>query len=133
MKTYVFNAHNVCTNPDRTVDWSNKACRFVIETAQSPNGRWNSGIDCTVHHSSRGFGVLLCRNMSSGYPSQRHATAAAIEECLKFAREELRELSTRPDDHEGNSPPNVTIIPYIRTAISQLDTYLECFTPNQLF
>lgn len=40
-----FNIHDVCLTPNVPVQLFNTHCRVKVRTAQSPNGRWDYGLD----------------------------------------------------------------------------------------
>lgn len=51
-----FNIHDVCLTPNRPVRLFNAHCIVEVKTAQSPNGRWDYGLDVNLHNSGHYVG-----------------------------------------------------------------------------
>lgn len=52
-----FNIHDVCLTPNRPVRLFNTHCVVEVKTAQSPNGRWDYGLDVNLHNSGHYVGA----------------------------------------------------------------------------
>lgn len=73
-----FNIFDVCLTPNIPVDIRNKSCALEIETAQSPNGRWDYGIDLALHTEGSSHGARFIDNLSEGFPTEKEAIFDAL-------------------------------------------------------
>lgn len=76
-----FNIHDVCLTPNRPVRLFNTHCVVEVKTAQSPNGRWDYGLDVNLHNSGHHVGVGFVDDVQKGYPTEAAAPdlLAALE------------------------------------------------------
>lgn len=76
-----FNIHDVCLTPNRPVRLFNTHCVVEVKTAQSPNGRWDYGLDVNLHNSGHYVGAGFVDDVQKGYPTEAAAPdlLAALE------------------------------------------------------
>lgn len=129
-----FNVCDICITPRKAVDWQNKACHYVITTAQSPCGFWDFGLSCSVHNSGYGHGARFCKDETQGYPTEREAIYAALKRCKERTETEMKAAQTPDwDDEECTGMmKNSAAYPYLKAGLKQLEYYLELFNPAQL-
>lgn len=124
-----FNIHDVCLTPNVPVRLFNTYCRVNVETAQSPNGRWDYGLDVNLHNSGHGVGAGFVDDAKNGYPTEAAAILAALLDARKSAERELANCSGRsrsnPDNDEDEDEDGFikdsSLAPYIRNIIKQID------------
>lgn len=128
-----YNINDVCLNPRKPVEWSNKHCRIVITTSKSPNG-WDYGYDFKFHDSYGCGGAMFVDKDFEGYTSEK----AAITGCLKFMKKNLgnilkymKEVGDGYGD-DGDYEEYSTIIPYLERGMVQIDALIDRFDPRQL-
>lgn len=80
---FAYNICDVCLTPNIAVNIKQGKNKLIIKTAQSPNGRWDYGIDCDIGTSSYGTPVSFVDNKKEGYETE----TLAITEALVFARD----------------------------------------------
>ena len=61
-----FNIHDVCLTPNRPVRLFNTHCVVEVKTAQSPNGRWDYGLDVNLHNSGHYVGAGFVDDVQKG-------------------------------------------------------------------
>lgn len=78
-KTFEFNVHGVCLNPEVPIMESERGWGFKVQVAQSPNGRWSAS-----HHyfcsDASGGALPVFLNRNEGYKTK----AEAINEELMY-------------------------------------------------
>lgn len=90
-----FNIHDVCLTPNRPVRLFNTHCVVEVKTAQSPNGRWDYGLDVNLHNSGHYVGAGFVDDVQKGYPTEAAAILAALLDARKSAERELADCSGR--------------------------------------
>lgn len=133
-----FNIHDVCLTPNVPVQLFNSYCRVNVRTAQSPNGRWDYGLDVNLHNASSLHGAAFVDKSGNGYETEVAAILAALLDARKSAEHELKNCSGRsrsnPDneDDEDGLIKESTLAPYIRNIIKQIDDKRRELTFKQL-
>lgn len=129
-----FNICDVCLTPHVKVKWQGKHInKFEIETAQSPNGRWEYGYDYLF---STGGGIHAARFIaddSEGYPSEKEAVYAALQ-CLEHKAKDA--ISRMPDcEYDDETDTLINCAPRaanIRAALKEIGRFKEIYDPRQL-
>lgn len=128
-----WNIFDVCMNPNINVKWCAGSYRFEIETAQSPNGRWDNGYSCMFHTSGMSHGVSFVSRPNDGYPSEKDAIYDALCEIEKRCLREIEEAKGRIEYNDAGEPVNTSsIIPKLNKALDQIRKYKEAYDPVQL-
>lgn len=113
-----FNIHDVCLTPNRPVRLFNTHCVVEVKTAQSPNGRWDYGLDVNLHNSGHYVGAGFVDDVQKGYPTEAAAILAALLDARKSAERELADCSGRSrsnsdnEDDEGGFIKDSTLAQY---------------------
>lgn len=132
-----FNIHDVCLTPNRPVRLFNAHCRVGVETAQSPNGRWDYGLNVNLHNASHLHGATFVDKAGNGYETEAAAILAALLNARKSAERELANCSGRsrsnPDNEDDDGfIKDSTLAPYIRNIIKQIDDQRRATAFKQL-
>lgn len=133
-----FNIHDVCLTPNVPVRLLNTYCHVSVKTAQSPNGRWNYGLDVNLHNSSHLHGATFVDKVENGYETETDAILAALLDARESADYELANCSGRsrsnPDDEdeEDGFVKDSTLAPHIRNIIKQIDDQRRATAFKQL-
>ena len=129
-----FNICDVCLTPHIKVKWQGKAHnRFMIETAQSPNGRWSFGIGCIFATQGIGYAARYIADENKGYPTEKEAVYIAL---LELERKAKVCISVMPDceyDEETETVISCTSkVANIKVALKEIEKYKEIYNPKQL-
>ena len=132
-----FNIHDVCLTPNIPVRLFNAHCRVDVKTAQSPNGRWDYGLDVNLHNSGHHVGAGFVDDAQKGYPTEAAAILAALLDARKSAEHELKNCSGRSrqdteDDEDSERVKDSTLAPYVRNIIKQIDDQRRATAFKQL-
>ena len=133
-----FNIHDVCLTPNRPVRLFNTHCVVEVKTAQSPNGRWDYGLDVNLHNSGHHVGVGFVDDVQKGYPTEAAEILAALLDARKSAERELANCSGRSqsnldnEDDEDGFIKDSTLARYIRNIIKQIDDQRRATAFKQL-
>lgn len=132
-----FNIHDVCLTPNVPVQLFNNYCRVNVRTAQSPNGRWDYGLDINLHNSGHHVGAGFVDDAQKGYPTEATAILAALLDARKSAEHELANCPERArqdteDDEDGEHVKDSALASYIRNIIRQIDDQRRATTFKQL-
>lgn len=133
-----FNIHDVCLTPNVPVQLFNSYCHVNVRTAQSPNGRWDYGLDVNLHTYGHHCGAGYIGESQQGYPTETAAILAALLDARKSAEHELKDCSSRsrsnPDNEEDEDGliKDSTLAPYIRNIIKQIDDQRRATAFKQL-
>lgn len=132
-----FNIHDVCLTPNVPVQLFNTHCRVNVRTAQSPNGRWDYGLDVNLHTSGHYCGAGFIGESDKGYPTETAAILAALLDVRESAEHELANCTihtrqTAEDDDDGECIKDSTLAPYVRNIIKQIDDKRSELTFKQL-
>lgn len=135
---FSFNIFDVCLTPKTAIDWENKLCRIMIETAQSANGRWSYGLIANFYQSSSLHGASYIDERTKGYSTEKECIYDALLFTESYGNKVLSECmgsndSDYPDDEESNKlPKNNAIISQVRNTLKQLQVFKDIFNPRQL-
>lgn len=131
-----FNIHDVCLTPNVPVQLFNSYCRVNVRTAQSPNGRWDYGLDVNLHNASSLHGAAFVDKSGNGYETEAAAILAALLDARRSAERELadstRQAQRNDEDDEDGFIKESTLAPYIRSIIKQIDDKRRELTFKQL-
>lgn len=133
-----FNIHDVCLTPNVPVQLFNTHCRVKVRTAQSPNGRWDYGLDVNLHTSRHNCGAGFIGESDKGYPTETAAVLAALLDARKSAERDLADSSGRSrsntcnEEDDDGFAKDCTLAPYLRNIIKQIDDKRRELTFNQL-
>lgn len=132
-----FNIHDVCLTPNIPVRLFNAYCRVDVETAQSPNGRWDYGLNVNLHNASHLHGAAFVDKAGNGYETEAAAILAALLDARKSAEHELAIYSGRSrqdteDDEDSERVKDSTLAPHIRNIIRQIDDQRRATAFKQL-
>ncbi len=132
-KDFQYNDCDVCMTPHVKVDWRDKLCRLRIETAESPNGRWDYGIHYDFNTGGYGHAASFVSDQLRGYASEKEAVYAAILNAEKEIQKEIRSLKGLKDgnEHEGDVKPSARLSA-ANGFLSQIKVWKQVFDPRQL-
>lgn len=130
---FKFNIHDVCLTPNQPVNWKGKDCFFIISTAQSPNGKWEYGLDYNFHFSVGCHACGFVDDMNRGFQNERESIFEALK-CLeeKCVMEITNNESRQEYDDWGNVVKMSSAIPNLKTALKQILKLKDVFDPHQL-
>lgn len=81
-----FNIHDVCLTPNRPVRLFNAHCIVEVKTAQSPNGRWDYGLDVNLHNSGHYVGSGFVDDAKKRLPNGSHLDSCRPARCPQISR-----------------------------------------------
>ena len=129
---FKFNAWDVCLNPNMALEWQGKSCKFKVETAKSPNGRWDYGTDCWFVNGG-GCHAACFVDGQDGFPTEKECVYAALKH---FEEEVLREISDRKNrvelDDNGEPAKGSSSISHLKECLNQIRKFKEQYNPKQL-
>lgn len=102
---FAYNICDVCLTPNIAVNIKQGENKLIIKTAQSPNGRWDYGIDCDIGTSSYGTSVSFVDNKKEGYETETLAMIEALcvaRDCCEGRINRLEE-KTSPEAKNARS------------------------------
>ncbi len=132
-----FNIHDICLTPNIPVQLINTLCRVEVQTAQSPNGRWDYGLNVNLHNASNLHGATFVDKAGNGYETEAAAILAALLDARKSAEHELANCSGRSrqdteDDEDGERVKDIALASHIRNIIRQIDDQRRATSFKQL-
>lgn len=128
-----WNINDVCVNPRVVIKWGTGDCKFNINVAQCPNGRWIYGYKCCFHWTSCLRGICFITDPNSGYASEKEAIYHALECIEKSCKQEIDETINRVEiDDDGELINNSSVVPRLNKAFFQIGKYKDIFNPSQM-
>lgn len=132
-KDFQFNEFDVCMTPHVKIDWKGNLAGLRIETAESPNGRWDYGIHYDFHLGGCGHAAGFISDQLRGYASEKEAVFAALLKAEEYIQREIKSLKglRDGDEHEGDTKPS-TCLSAANAFLSQIKIWKNSFDPRQL-
>ena len=128
-----WNIFDVCMTPNGPVKWNKGKFNFEIETAQSPNGRWDYGYKYNSGISYSSSPVGFVPNSEKGFPSEKEAVYDALKYLEGRCVREIGECRDRAEyDDDGNVIKNVSALPLFNQMLVHIRKYKEVYDPGQL-
>lgn len=129
---FKFNVWDVCLNPNMALEWQGKSCKFKVETAKSPNGRWDYGTDCWFVNGG-GCHAACFVDGQDGFPTEKEC----VYDALKYFEEKvLRKISEGKNrvelDYNGEPVKGNSTISYLKECLKQIRKFKEQYNPKQL-
>ncbi len=113
-KDFQFNEFDICMTPHTLTDYNHNGCQLRITTAESPNGRWDYGINYAFGSGGGGHAPSFIGDQIRGYATEKEAVFAALRQAEGWL--------TR----EGSSSPEA------KEFMAKIREYKTWFDPRQL-
>lgn len=129
---FKFNAWDVCLNPNMALEWQGKSCKFKVETAKSPNGRWDYGTDCWFVNGGVCHAACFVDGQD-GFPTEKECVYAALKYFEENVHRKISEGKNRVElDDNGEPIKGSSTISHLRECLNQIRKFKEQYNPKQL-
>lgn len=133
-KEFGYNRCDVCVTPHTLVNWSSSYISFKIETAESPNEKWDSALNYRIADSGGGRKCFLLVKNDRGYLSEKEAIYQKLIRMEELVKSELNGGIITQQSHnveEGNTPSRAMVID-LHLALKQISVFKNKFNPIEL-
>lgn len=133
-KEFGYNRCDVCITPHTLVNWSNGNMFFKIETAQSPNEKWDSALYCQIGERGGGRKCFLLTKPDEGYTSEKEAIYDELIYLEELINKELKGsvIAQQFQNKEDEYPLSKNMNRNLRLALKQTAFFKAQFNPREL-
>ena len=133
-KEFGYNSSNVCVTPHTLVNWCHGDIFFKIETALSPNEKWDSALQYSIGGSGCGRMCSLLTKNDPGYKTEKEGIYHELIWLEQKINSELEKsaIAMQHQDTEDEYPISKNMIPNLRLALKQVAVFKEQFNPSEL-
>lgn len=134
-KEFGYNRCNVCMSPHTLVKWNNNYISFRIETAKSPDEKWDSALNYQIGDSGGGRGCFLLTGNNNGYRSEKEAIYSELIMFEERINSELREYAVTPQsnsDIDDDYTHSENKLNNLRMALKHIAIFKDRFNPREL-
>lgn len=140
---FAFNINDVCLNPSSPISFEcARGFHVAIETAQSPNGRWDAGYDIACHFTNSSRAAHFIDDPEEGFATEKEA----VYDALRYAREvtqremgieERRATDLEDDDYyldQGTRPATkkTAVLAMMQRLLACIEKQMDVYDPRQL-
>lgn len=133
-KEFGYNSSNVCVTPHTLVNWCHGDIFFKIETALSPNEKWDSALQYSIGGSGCSRMCSLLTENDPGYKTEKEGIYHELIWIEQKINSELEKsaIAMQHQDTEDEYPISKNMIRNLRLALKQVAVFKEQFNPSEL-
>lgn len=134
MKLYMnnFNISDACLSPKTAVRWSGgKRFCFKVNVAQSPCGRWSSGVECQFGLRYSSSPAVFVSDSDEGFATVREAVRDGLGRIEQELSSEERNVAWHRG-YENEEAPEFRSRGELKAARRELERLKDIYDPAQL-
>lgn len=133
-KSFKFNICDVCLTPNVKM-FSRKPFQIEINTAESPNGRWDYGVVFSLPDRGRVSAPKFCECVTQGFASEQDAVYDGLCKAEEFAIGAIRDAKFHAGCSDGDDDGcriERGEIPKLNALLRVILKYKDVYDPSQL-
>lgn len=127
-----FNISDVCLTPKTAVRWSGGGrFSFKVNVAQSPCGRWSSGVECRFGFGYSSSPAVFVSDLDEGFATVREAVCDGLERIERALSSEETDVAWHRG-YEDEEAPEFRPRGELKAARRELERLKDIYDPVQL-
>ena len=129
---FKFNVFDICLNPNIVLKWQGKSCKFKVEIAKSPNGRFEYGTDYWFVNEC-GCHAACFVDGQDGFPTEKECLYTALKHFDEILLCKISEGKNHVELDDNWEPvKGSSTISHLKECLKQIRKFKEQYNPKQL-